>query len=711
MRRKHLLPIAMTAFLLVGLSGKEAWPAWLPSANGLAGWDALARGIVLSSAQVTAPAAPIATGEKATQPQGLKGEPLVVSGITIAAGPNGETFVDIATTKAGGFRVSELDNPRRLVLDFDGARKGLRGTMFPSDSALITGVRVGQFQLDPAIVRVVADLLGDPRVDVHARSGGVRIELKARGTATARVRPAGKPIVAQISPPVATAPSSTVEAETLGDSEPSRTVRALPTPSLAEMALPRPIIAEESPAALKLAPALDPESMRSEHAAEVLSASLTPEEQVQAGGTEAPPEQPKYTGEPISVNLKDVDLKDFFRLIHEISGLNIIIDPNVIGSVTMVLDNVPWDQALDIVLKNNNLGKALEGNVLRIAKVETLTAEQTGAAKLVEARIDAQPLVTKFLPVNYAKAVTIAGLLKTWIGGGALSKRGTVLVDERTNTLIVSDIATQIPLITKVVAQLDTKSKQVSIEARVVLATNNFERDISTVLAYQYNNRSATTATGAATSQTSNGTATGSTSVSPSTITPFTPGGIVKSTAASGFGVWAIANQGANYIINAAIALAETTDQAKIISSPYIVTQNNTVGSVIQGVQIPYQTTINNTVSVQFIQASLQMTVTPQVTQDGNIFLIINVNNASPGALVLGVGTAINNQLATTQVLVPDGGTVVFGGVKVTNTEAAASYVPGLGKIPVLGRLFKSTKATDNKTDLMFFVTPKVLPG
>ena len=375
------------------------------------------------------------------------------------------------------------------------------------------------------------------------------------------------------------------------------------------------------------------------------------------------------------------------------------------------LNNVPWDQALDIVLKNNNLGKALEGNVLRIAKVETLTAEQTGAAKLVEARIDAQPLVTKFLPVNYAKAVTIAGLLKTWIGGGALSKRGTVLVDERTNTLIVSDIATQIPLITKVVAQLDTKSKQVSIEARVVLATNNFERDISTVLAYQYNNRSATTATGAATSQTSNGTATGSTSVSPSTITPFTPGGIVKSTAASGFGVWAIANQGANYIINAAIALAETTDQAKIISSPYIVTQNNTVGSVIQGVQIPYQTTINNTVSVQFIQASLQMTVTPQVTQDGNIFLIINVNNASPGALVLGVGTAINNQLATTQVLVPDGGTVVFGGVKVTNTEAAASYVPGLGKIPVLGRLFKSTKATDNKTDLMFFVTPKVLPG
>jgi len=168
---------------------------------------------------------------------------------------------------------------------------------------------------------------------------------------------------------------------------------------------------------------------------------------------------------------------------------------------------------------------------------------------------------------------------------------------------------------------------------------------------------------------------------------------------------------GSNYIINAALAAAEATDQAKIVSSPYIVTQNNTAGRVVQGVQIPYQTTVNNTVSVQFIQASLQLTVTPQVTSDGNVFLDITVNNASPGALIIGVGTSINNQLATTQVLVPDGGTVIFGGVKVTNSESAATYVPGLGKIPVLGRLFKTTKATDNKTDLMFFVTPKVLPG
>ena len=155
--------------------------------------------------------------------------------------------------------------------------------------------------------------------------------------------------------------------------------------------------------------------------------------------------KPVYTGEPISLNLKDVDLKDFFRLIHEISGLNIIIDPNVTGSVTLVLDSVPWDQALDIVLKNNGLGKVLEGNVLRIARLQTLTAEQEGVTKLAAARMDAAPLVTVFRPINYAKATEIATLLKTWTGGGALTRRGTVLVDVRGNTLIVSDVQSRYP--------------------------------------------------------------------------------------------------------------------------------------------------------------------------------------------------------------------------------------------------------------------------
>jgi len=185
----------------------------------------------------------------------------------------------------------------------------------------------------------------------------------------------------------------------------------------------------------------------------------------------------------------------------------------------------------------------------------------------------------------------------------------------------------------------------------------------------------------------------------------------VSQAGVQGFGVYAVSNAGARYIINAAISAAETKSQAKTISAPTIVTQNNTPGTVKQGTQIPIQTTINNTISIQFVNALLELTVTPQVTEDGNIFLVINVRNASPGAILSGAGPSINTQEATTQVLVPDGGTVVFGGVNVTGRSKSATYVPLLGSIPILGHLFKTSNVTDSDQQLLFFVSPKVMPG
>jgi len=404
------------------------------------------------------------------------------------------------------------------------------------------------------------------------------------------------------------------------------------------------------------------------------------------------------------VNFKDVDIKDFFREIHEISGLNIIIDPNVSGSVTLVLDSVPWDQALDIVLKNEGLGRVMEGNVLRIAKTSTLMAEQQDQAKLADARINAAPLVTVFRPVNYAKASDIATLLKTWAGGGALSRRGTVLVDSRANTLIISDIQSQIPIVMSILSKLDKKAKQVSIEARVVLATANFTRTLAASLNGGWTNNRNTVASGV--------TGSGS-SISvpvPTTGLPF-PIQTVTNATSSGFGAAAITNATAKYFINATISAAEERDQAKTLSRPTIVTQNNVQGMVQQGVQVPIQTNINNTIAIQYENATLQLQVTPQVTDDNNIFLIINVNNASIGAVVTGAGPNINTQQATTQVLVPDGGTVVFGGITITSRSKAATYIPLLGNIPVLGHLFKTSNATDSDQELLFFVSPKVLPG
>jgi type IV pilus assembly protein PilQ len=446
-----------------------------------------------------------------------------------------------------------------------------------------------------------------------------------------------------------------------------------------------------------------PESVQAAHAAKVIENST--EASMGPSPAQMGDEQPmNYTGEPISLNLKDVDLKDFFRLIHEISGLNILVDPNVTGTVTMVLDNVPWDQALDIVLKNSQLGKTLEGNVLRISKIETLTAQQAAAAKLVEAKEDAQPLVTKFIGVNYANAKNLQTLLKGWTGGGALSKRGNILVDDRTNTLIISDIATQIPILESIIHKLDTKTKQVSIEARVVLTTQLFERDLAGALNQGSVNGSGTTVTGGATGTGASVTGNIPTGGSSTRIT-------IGQTSAVGFGAYAISNQGARYFINAMLAASEQKAESKTISKPMIVTQNNVPGTVEQGVEIPVQTSINNTVTVTYINAALTLTVTPQVTQDGNIFLIIKVDNASPGDIVTGAGISINRQSANTQVLVPDGGTVIFGGVTVNGNSKAATYVPWLGQIPILGQLFKTSQKKSNANELLFFVSPKVLPG
>jgi type IV pilus assembly protein PilQ len=335
--------------------------------------------------------------------------------------------------------------------------------------------------------------------------------------------------------------------------------------------------------------------------------------------------------------------------------------------------------------------------------VETLTGEQEGQAKLADARMSAAPLVTVFKPINYAKASDIAALLKTWAGGGALSRRGTVLVDSRSNTLIISDVQSQVAIIENIVAKLDKKAKQVSIEARVVLATANFTRTLSAALS----------GTGANTSGSTNfGLATGSgASITPNTASP--PGGglTIPENASAGFGAIAITNASSRYLINAVITAQEERDQAKTISRPTIVTQNNVQGMVQQGVQVPVQTSINNTVTTQYFNATLQLTVTPQVTDDNNIFLVIAVANATVGASVTTAGPNINTQNATTQVLVPDGGTVVFGGITVTSRTKAATYVPWLGSIPLLGHLFKTSNNQDSDQELLFFVSPKILPS
>jgi type IV pilus assembly protein PilQ len=620
-------------------------------------------------------------------------EPVLVSDILIRPGSAGEVTIDVATTKSATFHVLQFDHPDRLVVDLEGARNRFPRKSIPVSSPVVKDVRVGQFrEKNPEVVRVVADLSGNPVFDAHAYAGGVRIEVKPRPMAASR----------------AVAPASAPKLETAAKRDNLKPAYNGTLPA-SEGVAPG---FSPAHAALKggATPpyAATPEALRAERAAQLLNAetasNLSEAQGTVPAGLTSPSEgKPAYTGEPISLNLKDVDLKDFFRLIHEISGLNILVDPNVTGSVTTVLDNVPWDQALEVVLKDNGLGKVLEGNVLRIAKLETLMAEGETANKMAAARLDEAPLVTVFRPVNYAKASIIATLLLKKVGkeDWAVSRRGSVLFDDRTNTLIIRDIASQIPIIDGILAKLDTKTKQVAIEARIVLANSSFQRTLSAALVGALSNRSGSTI---AAGQTGSGA-----SVTPSTPTTSPPTFTIPTNPTTGFGTVAITNFSQRYLIDAAISAAEIRSQAKTISRPSIITQNNVEGMVQQGTQIPVQTSINNTVSVQYQNATLQLTVTPQVTDDGHIFLKIAVQNASPGTIITNSAVSIDLQQATTQVLVPDGGTVVFGGVTVTQRQNSSTGIPLLGNIPILGHLFKSTNVQDTDQELLFFVSPRLL--
>jgi type IV pilus assembly protein PilQ len=666
--------------------------------------------------------------------------PALVSDILIRPGSVGEVTIDVATTKFASFHVLQLDHPDRLVVDLEGARNRFRRKSIPVSSSVVKDVRVGQFrEKNPEVVRVVADLSGKPVFEAHAYAGGVRIEVKPRPMAASRAvvpapapkletaakRDEGKPIqqsavvLARQVPVLPAHPAASAATEPQTGVIPKQPSAVASSPARIEKTpkpdyngtLPASEGSREVAAALRLTPqAATPEALRAERAAQFLNAetasNLSEAQGAVPAGLTAPSEgRPAYTGEPISLNLKDVDLKDFFRLVHEISGLNILVDPNVTGSVTTVLDNVPWDQALDIVLKNNGLDKVLEGNVLRVAKRETLDVEKRDAS----ARLEAAPLVTVFRPVNYAKASDLARLLGGGGGTGkgskviigALSERGSVTVDDRTNTLIISDIQSKIPIIERIIAKLDTKTKQVAIEARIVLANSSFQRTLSAALVGALSNRSGSTV---AAGQTGSGA-----SVTPSTPTTSPPTFTIPTNAATGFGTVAITNFSQRYLIDAAISAAEIRSQAKTISRPSIITQNNVEGMVQQGTQIPVQTSINNTIAVQYQNATLQLTVTPQVTDDGHIFLKISVQNASPGTIITGAAVSINIQQATTQVLVPDGGTVVFGGVTVTQRTNSSTGIPLLGNIPILGNLFKSTNVQDTDQELLFFVSPRLL--
>src|SRR6202795_3944837 len=433
-------------------------------------WPALRHGylILLSMALASSPVL-----AQTQAPAGAVATAAVISSGAITQAPQ-RAAVRVEGEGRLEVHAGRMQNPDRLVLDFAGARVAVQKTVIPGIAAPVRGVRIGQYR--PNVARVVIDLTTATPYQVSRDGEAVVIYFK--NTSATPVVPVSSVTTLTSQQNEKTRPEFRYSASSprllAGRSSKDLKISAPRFALPGELTQPSVILASFSE---KKEPVRPDSTTQQAAAQQAVQQANTAAAAMQVPAASAP--AGKYTGEPISVNLKDVDLKDFFRLIHEISGLNVVLDPQVHGSLTIVLDDVPWDQALDIVLKNNDLSRQLDGNVLRIATVDTLKKEADGRRAQVEAEAMAveKVSITRFLSYAHAKDVMLT--VKKF-----LSQRGDVVADERTNAIIVNDIPKVLPIIDRLLTQLDRKTQEVEIEARVVAATRQFARDIGTQLGF-----------------------------------------------------------------------------------------------------------------------------------------------------------------------------------------------------------------------------------
>jgi type IV pilus assembly protein PilQ len=670
-------------------------------------WPALRHGcLILVSIAVAASPALAQTKE----PSGTTTTGAVISSVAITQAPQ-RSAVRVEGEGRLDVHAARMQDPDRLVLDFAGARLAVQKTVIPGVSAPVRGVRIGQYR--PDVARVVIDLTSATPYQLSRDAGAVVIYFNAQPAEPA-VTPANATTLTsqnKLSRPEFRYTDATPRLSVLRSSRNSQiSAPRFMLPS--ELTQPSVVLASFSGKGEPARPdgtvnqAAQQAVQQATTAATTLATSASQAQSSTASQAPAPAAAAaKYTGEPISVNLKDVDLRDFFRLIHEISGLNVVLDPAVKGSLTIVLDEVPWDQALDIVLQNNSLDKQLNGNVLRIATRATMKNEAETQRDLEKAQAEAVAPVTVTRVLSYSKAATLKDTLKKF-----LSSRGDILSDDRSNQLIIRDIPSVIPVIDNLIRQLDRKSQQVEIEARVVSASRSFARDIGTQLGFEGRTTSGRSVIG------------GDSTVGVSNVDnkpdPFLA---AKGTSAiplnTNLGASAptsglfLGHRSPNFAVDLFITAAESKGVGKLLSKPKVITQNNEKATVKQGTKIPIQTTINNTISVQFIDAVLKLEVTPQITAEGTIFMDVLVENTQIDTgipRVQGI-PALNTQSAETKVTVADGGTVVIGGIIVSQQRVDISQVPLVGSLPLIGHLFRRTNTTTQSQELLFFLTPRII--
>jgi len=634
----------------------------------------------------------------------------------------------------------ELPTPHRLVLDFEGTVNRVDNPVLELESDHLYRVRVAQFQSEPVpVTRVVMDLRAGP-ADYRIVEQGSKVlvlfgESREADQSSADL-PVGPPpgTVAQLPEPApetvepVAAPVEEPPAVALPETETAMAAEAPAVEPPVEPALvetveitetePVPVL-EEDENAYWIARAED------EATAEVAEAAFPYDDElddgdenwVLTGGEELQElfesktlidRGERYTGEKISFEFTDADLQAVFFLLADISGENIVLDPSVRGRVSIKLTDVPWDQALDIILRNFNLGRVRENNVIRIAPTAKLSQEEKETRKLREEKLLSQPLITKTRALSYAKASEVSPIIIR-----SMSARDEVTVDERTNMLIMKMVPESVELVERLIDLLDRPTPQVMIEARIVETTKSFSREFGIQWGFQ-GLADATTGT------TTNWNFPNSIQANGAGITSATEGGIVgplggyavnlpASSFNSGFGL-SLGNILDTFRLDMALTAMEADGRGKILSSPKVTTSNNKKAVIESGTQIPVQTTANNTTTTQFVTAALKLEVTPQITADQTIIMDVVVDKSAPdfGNLVGGIPPILTRK-AEANVMVKDGGTAVIGGIFQWSESNNEERVPFFGSVPILRHLFRSKKVQQTNDELLLFLTPRII--
>ncbi len=546
-----------------------------------------------------------------------------------------------------------------------------------------------------------------------------RVRVKLDRAAAHRVRASRNLIVVEVdrqdpartTTPAASASAAAEPALALHRAEPEAAPVAVvpaPVPAGPELvvAMPAPVVAESAPVAAvaaslaaRLAPVAAPAAPAPALAAQAQSSMVA-----EPAGDRT---RPRFTGHPVSLDFQGADLRAVLRTFSEISGLNVVIDPTINGSVDVSLRDVPWDQALDIILKANKLGYFVDGTIVRIAPLAVLADEEAQRRKLTDEQALAGELRVMTRALSYAKGGDLVPILTR----SALSTRGEVQVDPRTNTVIIRDLPDRLAAAEALLTALDLPQPQVEIEARIVQTTRDFARNIG--VQWGVGGRVSPdlgNTTGLAFPN--NGSITGRTTGGPQGPDGVPNGvnlGVANASSALGLALGSI-----NGALNLDVALSalERSGQGRLLSTPRVSTQNNVEAEITQGVQIPIQTIANNTVTVTFKDAALTLKVTPQITASNTVIMRVNLENAAPDfSRAINDIPPIDTQRAVTTVLVADGETTVIGGIYLSREQSVQGRTPLLSRVPLLGWLFKRDEVSDESRELLIFITPRITKG